>query len=100
MSGRLERQAREVAALLGRLSNENRLLILCALEEGPKTVGQIGERLPSLTRPALSQHLHLLREGGLVQGEKRGQYVLYSIADSRLLPLLGTLRRLYCQEEG
>ena len=72
---------------------------LCALEDGPKTVGQIGEKVPSLTRPALSQHLHLLREGGLVQGEKQGQYVVYSLSDERLPQLLGTLRRLYCQGE-
>ena len=42
MSRGLEEQARQVAELLGRLSNHNRLLILCALEDGPKTVGQIG----------------------------------------------------------
>ena len=41
MSRGLEEQARQVAELLGRLANENRLLILCALEDGPKTVGQI-----------------------------------------------------------
>ena len=64
-----------------------------------KTVGQIGEKVPSLTRPALSQHLHLLREGGLVHGEKQGQYVVYSLSDERLPQLLGTLRRLYCQGE-
>ena len=44
MSRGLEEQARQVAELLGRLANENRLLILCALEDGPKTVGQIGKR--------------------------------------------------------
>lgn len=99
MSRGLEEQARRVAELLGRLANENRLLILCALEDGPKTVGQIGEKAPSLTRPALSQYLHLLREGGLVHGEKQGQYVVYSLSDERLPQLLGTLRRLYCQGE-
>lgn len=99
MSRGLEEQARQVAELLGRLANENRLLILCALEDGPKTVGQIGEKVPSLTRPALSQHLHLLREGGLVHGEKQGQHVVYSLSDERLPQLLGTLRRLYCQGE-
>lgn len=99
MSRGLEEQARQVAELLGRLANENRLLILCALEDGPKTVGQIGEKVPSLTRPALSQHLHLLREGELVHGEKQGQYVVYSLSDERLPQLLGTLRRLYCQGE-
>lgn len=38
----LREQAKAVAALLGQLANENRLLILCALLEGPKTVGQLG----------------------------------------------------------
>ena len=91
--------SRGLEELLGRLANQNRLLILCALEDGPKTVGQIGEKVPSLTRPALSQHLHLLREGGLVQGDIQGQDVVYSLADERLPQLLGALHRLYCQGE-
>ncbi|MDR2211058.1 MAG: ArsR family transcriptional regulator, partial [Spirochaetaceae bacterium] len=43
------------------LANENRLLIFCALMEGPMTVTEIAEKTPNITQSALSQHLALLR---------------------------------------
>ncbi len=90
-------QARVIAELMAQLANENRLLILCALLDGPKTVGELSARVPNITAPALSQHLHKLRAGGLVQGEKQGQYVTYSIRDGRLAALMGVLKEQYCQ---
>ena len=92
----LQEQAKAVAALLGQLANENRLLILCALLEGPKTVGQLGETVPHITGPALSQHLLKLRTAGLVDSTKHGQFVEYQIADQRLYGLMERLKALYC----
>ena len=92
----LQEQAKAVAALLGQLANENRLLILCALLEGPKTVGQLGETVPHITGPALSQHLQKLRTAGLVDSTKHGQFVEYQIADQRWYGLLERLKALYC----
>ena len=92
----LQEQAKAVAALLGQLANENRLLILCALLEGPKTVGQLGETVPHITGPALSQHLQKLRTAGLVDNTKHGQFVEYQIADQRLYGLMERLKALYC----
>lgn len=92
----MRRRAGAVAALMGQLSNENRLLILCALLERPMTVGELSAQVPHITGPALSQHLHRLREGGLVQAEKLGQYVRYAICDPRLSALMEVLKREYC----
>ena len=92
----LREQAKAVAALLGQLANENRLLILCALLEGHKTVGQLGEAVPHITGPALSQHLQKLRAAGLVDSTKHGQFVEYQIADQRLYGLMERLKALYC----
>ena len=92
----LQEQAKAVAALLGQLANENRLLILCALLEGPKTVGQLGEDVPHITGPAMSQHLQKLRTAGLVDSTKHGQFVEYQIADQRLYGLMERLKALYC----
>lgn len=92
----LREQAKHIAALMARLANENRLLILCALLDGPKTVGELGELVPNITGPALSQHLHKLKDGGLIQAEKHGQYVTYSIRDHRLRSLMEVLKTQYC----
>ncbi len=92
----MREQAKDVAKLLSHLANENRLLILCALLEGPLTVGELSERVKDITGPALSQHLHRLKEGGLISSEKQGQHVIYSIYDERLRVLIGLLKREYC----
>ena len=91
-------QARVIAELMAQLANENRLLILCALLDGPKTVGGLSARVPNITAPALSQHLHKLKDGGLVQAEKHGQFVIYSIKDSRLRALMEVLKEQYCAQ--
>lgn len=94
----MREDAKQVAALMGLLSNAHRLLILCALLEGPKTVGQISEAVPDISAPALSQHLHKLRDANLISSEKQGQYIRYSILDKRLKDLIDLLRREYCPE--
>lgn len=94
MSAHLE-EARTLAVLLGLLANENRLLLLCALLDGPRTVGELAGEAP-VSLPALSQHLHRLRDAGLVTSEKQGQFVRYSLLDQRLRAVLAVLRREYC----
>lgn len=98
MSAHLE-EARTLAALLGLLANENRLLLLCALLDGPRTVGELGKEVP-VSLPALSQHLHRLRDAGLVAAEKQGQFVRYSLRDQRLRTVLAVLRQEYCPWHG
>ena len=94
----MREHARAIAQLMGLLANENRLLLLCALLEGPRTVGELAEQVGDITGPALSQHLHKLRDAGLVRGEKRGQYVRYTLADQRLRALMAVLKAQYCPE--
>ena len=90
--------ARALAGLLGLLANENRLLLLCALLDGPRTVGELAGEVP-VSLPALSQHLHRLRDAGLVESEKQGQFVRYSLLDQRLRAVIAVLRREYCPEQ-
>lgn len=94
----MREHAKRVAALMGQLANENRLLILCALLEGSKTVGELSESVPDISAPALSQHLHKLRDAGLICSEKHAQYIRYSISDQRIRDLMDLLRREYCAE--
>lgn len=92
----MREQAKAVAQLMGQLANENRLLILCALLEHPMTVGELAQQVPHITPSALSQHLQKLKGAGLIDGEKRGQYVRYSIRDQRLYAVMAVLKEQYC----
>ncbi|WP_308116416.1 ArsR/SmtB family transcription factor [Falsiroseomonas oryziterrae] len=92
----LQEKAAEAARLLRLLGNENRLLLLCHLAgAGEMGVGALAEAI-GLSQPALSQHLALLREDGLVATRKEAQAVFYRIADPKAARLLEVLRDLYC----
>lgn len=92
----MEEKAKQVAELLRILANENRLLILCALMESPMPVNKIAEFVPGITQSALSQHLTLLKTAGVLNSEKNGQNVYYSIADHRIEEVIKILKKNYC----
>ncbi|MGA7540853.1 MAG: metalloregulator ArsR/SmtB family transcription factor [Steroidobacteraceae bacterium] len=101
-SGALARSARELSAhaaeaasLLRALANEQRLMILCNLVSGPLTVGDLNARVP-LSQSALSQHLAVLRESGIVRTERQAQSVRYSLPPGLVTRLLGILHEEYC----
>ena len=87
--------AAEAARFLKALANEQRLQVLCALLWGPRSVGDINAELP-LSQSALSQHLGVLREAGVVRTERRSQTVYYSLAPGPALDIMGILHRAYC----
>ena len=95
----MKEHAEDVARLMGMLSNGNRLRILCALLERPMTVGELGKYVPDISGPALSQHLHKLRDAGLVSAEKEAQFSRYRICDPRLHRLIALLRTEYCPSD-
>jgi DNA-binding transcriptional ArsR family regulator len=92
----MKENAKRVAELLKLLANENRLLIFCALMEGPMTVNKIGEKTVSITQPALSQHLALLKAHGILDCSKSGQNITYFIADRRVEKIIQALKKYYC----
>lgn len=63
-----------------------RLGILQALREGPRSVNDLVEVLGT-TQANISKHLRLLRDGGLLESEKKGIQVFYSIGDDMVFPL-------------
>jgi len=87
--------AGEAARLLKALSNERRLMILCQLGDGERAVGEL---LPNvgLSQSALSQHLAVLREEGLIAGRREGVSILYRIADPAVLKVIAVLAEIYC----
>ena len=92
----LQEKAAEVARVMKLLGNENRLLLLCHLaRRGEVTVGALADAV-GLSQPALSQHLALLREDGLVATRREAQAVHCRIADPRVGSLLSFLHDTYC----
>ena len=73
------------------LSDPNRLLILYALNEGPRNVTELANEL-GLNQPTTSRHLKVLRERGLVHTIRAGTTVTYHLSDSRLIQALDLLR--------
>lgn len=92
----LEANSAMVAAMLKVLANQHRLMILCILIEGPETVGGLQQRVGKISQSALSQHLGLLKAHGLVDAEKKGQFITYHIADKRVLEVMTVLKTQYC----
>ncbi len=92
----LERNARKASALLKAMSNERRLLVLCHLAQGEKSVGEL-EDLIGLSQSALSQHLARLRRDRLVDTRRSAQTIFYALAGREAGAIMETLYRLYCE---
>ena len=92
---RFEASAGEAAGLMRALSNEKRLMILCQLGDGELSVSQLLP-LVGLSQSALSQHLAVLREEGLVSARREGQTISYRIADEATVRVIATLAEIYC----
>ena len=93
----MQKNAAAAELLLKQLANANRLMVLCHLVAGEKTVGELAEAV-GLSQSALSQHLAKLREAGLVSSDKRGLSVYYRICSMEAQALLSVLRLIYCRK--
>jgi DNA-binding transcriptional ArsR family regulator len=91
----MKRSASDAVSLLKGLANESRLMIMCVLSEGEISVGQLNQRI-QLSQSALSQHLAVLREQGLVQTRRESQTIYYRLADSAALEIIELLHKAYC----
>ena len=81
--------------LLKALSNEHRLLILCQLVDGEKSVSEF-ESLDGLSQSALSQHLARLRREGLVSTRRDAQSIYYALANDTVIEIIEVLYNAYC----
>lgn len=82
--------------LLKAAANENRLRILCLLDEGELSVSELNARL-LLSQSALSQHLAILRRVGLVTTRRASQTIYYSLQGNEAERLIDTLATLYLE---
>jgi DNA-binding transcriptional ArsR family regulator len=91
----LQAVADEASDLLKALANRHRLLILCHLIDGERSVGELAEFL-GIRVSGVSQHLALLRKDGLVAARRDGQTIWYSIASAPAGAIVATLYQIYC----
>ncbi|TNE61116.1 MAG: ArsR family transcriptional regulator [Alphaproteobacteria bacterium] len=77
------------------LSSTVRRKILAYLSESSMTAGEIAERF-DISKPSLSKHLSVLENAGLISGEKRGQFIHYSLVGDNLTNTLNGYLQLVC----
>ncbi len=87
--------AGQATSLLRTLANPDRLLLLCQLSEGEKSVGEL-EALLGIMQPTLSQQLGVLRQEEVVSTRRAGKQIFYSVKDPKTLVILNQLYALYC----
>lgn len=92
-------KAKAASELLKALSHETRLLILCILSQGEKTVGEI-ETILGLQQAVVSQQLARLRMEQLVKTRRDGRMIYYSIDNPGLTDLISVLYDMYCKPEN
>lgn len=95
----MARNAADAAAYLKTLAHEGRLMILCHLGSGEKSVGEL-EELLGIRQAAVSQMLARLREEGLVQTRRDGKTIYYSLADDGTRQVIGLLYTLFCERKA
>lgn len=93
----MQHRADEAVAVLKALGSRHRLLLLCQLLDGERSVNELAEQL-DLPQSVVSQHLSLLRRDGLVVGRRDAQSIFYSICDDRVHGLMAKLFELFCAE--
>lgn len=84
----------EEEAVLDALGDRTRRLILQRLRDGPKPVVEIAHGLP-VSRPAVSQHLRVLKDAGLVIDRAQGTRRIYAIDPEALKKLRGFLESFW-----
>lgn len=94
---RIVKNAERAADFLKALGHEGRLLILCSLVGGERSVTEL-ERLLGQRQAAVSQQLARLRLEGLVETRREGKAIYYRLADSRARRMLDLIYDMFCAE--
>jgi DNA-binding transcriptional ArsR family regulator len=87
--------ASDASELLKSLANRHRLLIVCQLVDGERSVGDLAEFL-GIRDSTVSQHLALLRRDGIVSARRDAQTIYYGIASPQARRILETLYEIFC----
>jgi DNA-binding transcriptional ArsR family regulator len=92
---RMVDKAKRAADFLKALAHESRLMILCILSQGEKSVSEL-EQMLSLRQPTVSQQLARLRADGLVATRRDGKTIYYSLASEEARVVVGAVYEMFC----
>ena len=88
--------AGEAAEFLKKFAHPSRLMIVCALVDGERSVRDLEDTL-GIRQPGLSQQIAELREAGLIVGRKESKNMFYRLADGRVTEFIGLMYRMFCE---
>lgn len=94
---RMHAHADEAIAVLKAMASHNRLMLLCQLIPGERSVGELAQAL-GIAQSVVSQHLSLLRRDGVVSGRREAQSIYYRLSDARVHALMQTLFDQFCHD--
>ena len=92
----MQDSAGQACGLLKAMANEARLMVLCHLIEGERSVTELQDAV-GLSQSAMSQHLAVLREQEIVATRRDGQSVYYRISNDHAMAVMETLHREFCE---
>ena len=92
---RMSDKAKRAADFLKALAHENRLMLLCILAEGERSVSEL-EKMLELRQPTVSQQLARLRMDGLVTARRDGKTIYYSLASEEARIIVGAVYEVFC----
>ena len=96
---RMAEAAQQASDLMKTLGHRDRLMVLCHLTSGEKSVGELA-RLLDIPQSPLSQHLARMRKEGLVKTRRDAQTIYYSIASPEAAAFIETMHSLYCSRDN
>ncbi|MBO6727103.1 MAG: winged helix-turn-helix transcriptional regulator [Rhizobiaceae bacterium] len=91
--------ATEAADFLKKFAHPSRLMIVCALAEGERSVRDLEDTL-GIRQPGLSQQIAELRNAGLIVGRKESKNMLYRLSDGRVTEFIELMFRMFCKPAG
>jgi DNA-binding transcriptional ArsR family regulator len=92
----MQKNSLKAESMLKMLANANRLMILCHLVKGEKTVSELLELL-DISQSALSQHLAKMRKEKILDSRKCSTSIYYRICNFEVESILHTLYLIYCK---
>jgi DNA-binding transcriptional ArsR family regulator len=92
---KMARAARQASELMKTLGHKDRLMVLCHLASGEKSVGELASLL-DIPQSPLSQHLARMRKESLVKTRREAQTIYYSIASGKAGRMIELMHELYC----
>lgn len=91
----IEKKSVEIAAIMKNLAHQKRLLLLCNLIEGRKTVSELCEGC-NLSQSQASQFLKRMELEKLLSSEREGNFIFYKIQDKRLVQMMKQIKKIFC----